>query len=687
MSAKIFKDSDNIYQDQAKILFDFYSKSAERIVAEEERIENEIKNLENSKPELEATKAKAHTNKKIFLVLTIVLGITVVGLLFLIGFFKNKNKIKECEEALASADERIAKLKEEHGNIFRDYKVTKLGIAYVPVAEQIKYGENSFIIDYTGDIGNSRIELQIPRNSELLSQSVEKLEQLSSQAPLVETSEEIEEISTDEYSRSIQNLNQHDYFGSLDRTLRTMSFCIGDLNVSSVELPLVETNGDYANFLKEFATSNVPENTPVFETFDKTKFNESVEKFKEINRMRESVSDKTNEFEDILKKLMQSVANSVQQISMMKMTSTDKVVNESNRILFKILKSPYNHYSPSLEFEEIQRIKNEDFNYGKENNDYQPFMLKESSKVRYDLFSEIWRSEDGSQVNAPFGVHQIYQEIVAPMVQSLMMETRKDRLKIYNDIRNQKMDYLNRWNRDVDDFYGRNRTEASDLRNIMTESFRKFTAAYNTLESLKKTEQAMSSSGADLNTTIVKNKDNVAETMVGFEMQAKQFREIQEDFDSYMERLKEDIEIKKEEFDHVEYYDASLRDKAFKESAVADSEKMTLEERRKTLLAVDPLFAKKSELPPVPSVEDVTMENIAMNLPAIAKNALEELLKKKEEKKEEEVKEIKEEEKIEEEEVKEEEVEEEAVKEAVEDEEEEAEEEIEEEEDEEEEDK
>jgi len=636
MSAKIFKDSDNVYQDQAKILFDFYSKSAEKIVAEEERIETEIQNLEDSKPELERLKAQAKSKKTLFFVLTIVFGITVIGLLFLIGFFKNKSKIKKCEEDMVNVDEQIAKLKKEHEEIFRDYKVTKLGVAYVPVAEQIKYGENSFIVDYTGDVEDSKIELQIPRNSELLSQSVNKLEQLSSHAPLVETSEEIEEISTDEYSRSIQNLNQHDYFGSLDRTLRTMSFCIGDLNVSSVELPLVETSGDYANFLKEFTTSDVPENAPVFETFDKTKFLESVEKFKEINKMRESVSDKTDEFEDILKNLMQSVANSVQQISVMKISSTDKIVNESNRILFKILKSPYNHYSPALEYEEIERIKNEDFNYGKENNEYQPFQLKESSKVRYDLFSDVWRSEDGSQVNAPFGVHQIYQEIVAPMVQSLMMETRKDRLAIYNDIRNQKMDYLNRWNRDVDDFYGRNRAEASNLQNIMTESFRKFTAAYNTLESLKKTEQNMSMGDVDLDATIVKNKDNVAETMLGFEMQAKQFKDIQEDFENYMERLKEDIELKKEEFDHVEYYDASLRDRAFKESAVADSEKMQLEDRRKTLLAVDPLFAKKSELPPVPSVEDITMENLALNLPAIAKNALEELLEKTEEKKEEE---------------------------------------------------
>ena len=39
MTGKIFPESNNIYQDQAKILFNYYSQAAEKIVAEEERIE------------------------------------------------------------------------------------------------------------------------------------------------------------------------------------------------------------------------------------------------------------------------------------------------------------------------------------------------------------------------------------------------------------------------------------------------------------------------------------------------------------------------------------------------------------------------------------------------------------------------------------------------------------------------
>lgn len=39
MLGKIFSESDSIYHDQAKVLLDYYSAAAEKIVAEEERIE------------------------------------------------------------------------------------------------------------------------------------------------------------------------------------------------------------------------------------------------------------------------------------------------------------------------------------------------------------------------------------------------------------------------------------------------------------------------------------------------------------------------------------------------------------------------------------------------------------------------------------------------------------------------
>ena len=49
MNGKIFSESANIQQDQAKILFNYYQQAAEKIVREEERLEGEIKALEEQK--------------------------------------------------------------------------------------------------------------------------------------------------------------------------------------------------------------------------------------------------------------------------------------------------------------------------------------------------------------------------------------------------------------------------------------------------------------------------------------------------------------------------------------------------------------------------------------------------------------------------------------------------------------
>ncbi|GHT76496.1 hypothetical protein FACS189463_1700 [Bacteroidia bacterium] len=548
-----------------------------------------------------------------------------VWFLTIILFFIYFIKKSELEKEIAGKDSRIAEFKKQHAEIFRDYKVTKLGVAYVPVADQIKYEDKSFIVDYTGKVGESEVTLQLSRQNDLLIETIADLENLSSEAPIVETSNDTEAIETEEYSTSIQEINQHDYFGKLERSLRTISYCMDDLDTTSVSLPLVTDKSEYLQFLNEFATTEIPENAPVIPVFDKEKYENSVNKFQELNKLKDSLSNKTQQFEDVLKSLMVTMANSVQAISALKIASTDKVIFESNKALYQILKSPYNHYSPILEHEEIERIRNEKFDYSEDVQGYEPFQLKQSSKVKYNLLSGMWMAEDGSVTNLPFGVHQIYEEIVAPVVQNLMQETRIERLKIYNHIKDQKIEYLNRWHENCEDFYGRNRAEAADIIRDMGKSLQEYVAAYNTLVSLQRTEDSMVQSGGNLDSTVVDVVDNAAETLLAFETQSQQFKKTQTDFEEYMERLKDDIDEKAAKFGHIEYYDAKLRDGHSNEVAVAADEVHELEDRRKPLAIVNPLFAKTSELPPAPNVEDITFEHIALNLPIIAKNALKNL--------------------------------------------------------------
>lgn len=606
MTGKVFQQSANVYQDQAKLLFDYYLQAADKIVKEEERIEKEVTKLKEERAMVEAQMSKLW-----YWFLTIIL--------FFVYFIKKSKLQKEID----GIDARIQEFELQHKNIFRDYKVSKMGVVYTPIANQVKYENKSFIVDYTGSVPMSEVTLQMSRQNELLVETIAELEKLSSGVPLVETSKDSEKIDTDNYSSSIQEINQHDYIGKLDHALRTIAYCMGDLDTSSVSLPLVSDNCEYQTFLNEYATKHLPANAAVMKVFDDKRYEECINKFQSLNHMKDALSTKTKQFEDVLKDLMKTMAGSVQAISALKVASVDKVVFESNKLLYQILKAPYNHYSPVLEHDEIERIRLEKFDYSDDVQGYEPFQLKPSSRVRFNMASGLWTAEDGSTTTMPFGVHQIYEEIVAPVVQNLMAENRIERLKIYNNIRDQKISYLNKWHQDTDAFYRANRAESSQLISQMQESLREYVAAYNTLISLQQTEANMQQTQS-LDSANVKVIDNTSETIATFETKSQQFRQTQDDFEEYIERLKDDIDIKAARFEHIEYYDAKLRDAHFNDVAVASSpaELNNMDERSRPLALANPLIAKTSQLPPAPKVDDVMYEHFSLNLPGLAKQSL-----------------------------------------------------------------
>ena len=603
-TGKIFSDSSNIYQDQARLLFNYYEQAAERIVRQEEALEKQIKELEEDLQQVELKKSDIW--KWFFTI---------------VAFFMYWVRKNEYEKQIDAINEKIAEKKKEFESIFRDYKVTKMGVAYVPVAQQMAYEDKCFVVDYTGNVENSRVSLQMSRQNDLLVETMSQMEKLTTEAPIVETSNESESIDTNDYSLSIQEINQSDYVGKLDRSLRTISFCMNDTEVKSVDLPLVADNSEYLQFLNEYSTNNSG-NHPIVKVFDDKKYDNEIEDFCKLNKLKDSLSSDTEQFEDVLKHLMHTMAMSVQTISAMKLASTDKVVNSSNDLLFRILKAPYNHYSPLLEHEEISRIRNERFDYADSIQGYEPFQLRESSRVRYNLFADEWTAEDNSSASVPFGVHQIYEEIVAPMVQRLMMENRVERIRIYGQIHDQKISYLNKWHQDVDAFYRSNHAESADIINNMQKTLSEYVEAYNTLAQLQKTLDTMGEEGATLDKTVVEKQDNSAEALAAFEIQAKEFKQVQEDFADYMDRLQEDIALKAEKFGHVEFYDARLQDGYSNSMAIAASEIQKLDERRKPLALTNPLLAKESVLLPEPNIEDVTYEHLSLNLPSIAVNAL-----------------------------------------------------------------
>ena len=136
MTGKVFDDSANIYQDQAKLLFDYYKKAAETIVSAEMA-------EEKKRAELIEDQGRAEKDKKtampLFIVLfgvalvCLILGIVIQsgvrvlfflmtaggiagGIIFLLKYVNAGKRIDEIRRLITECEERFR-------NFRRDYSV------------------------------------------------------------------------------------------------------------------------------------------------------------------------------------------------------------------------------------------------------------------------------------------------------------------------------------------------------------------------------------------------------------------------------------------------------------------------------------------------------------------------------------------------------------------------------------
>lgn len=636
MKGKVFESSMDVYQDQASVLFDFYLNAAQKIIDQEDALDNQCRELENEIAGIEAQKDHVNRDYAIsgaLIVLGIILGVVVHSILALLvlaglGYAgKTYMFVKKVQKEIDEVEEKKQQLQTEKQNIFRDYKVSKIGVTYVPVAKTISLGDKSVVVDLTGSTPDTTINLQVANNPQALVNTLKDLEQLSTEAPIVEQDEQVENVETSEYSSSIQDVKFYDYFGKMDRTLRTGAYYLSDVTTKEIKVPFVEPGSDIMNYLSLYATTDV-EDAPVTAVFDENRYNKEIEEFRQINDFHAQFAKENANFEEVLKHLINNIGIAVQTVATLKIASNNKLIDSSNQLLFTILKNSYNHYSPLLEHEEIEKIRNTNFNYSDTVDNYKPFQLKASSRVKYDAQTGNWVAEDGTITTMPFGISQIQEEIVAPIVQNLLAETRMERMRVYNDIKNQKINYLNQWHQDTEDFYGRNRTSSDDLLNIMRSNMTKFLASQATIESIAEIKGSMRKQmegGETVEQIENKNEDADANTLAAFEVQSQQFRKAQDDFDEYMDRLKGDIDERARNFEFIEYYDASLRDSMAKNLVSASDNQDQLDARRRPLASINPLYAQVSILPPSPSVDDSVAEQLSLNVARYAATTLQEL--------------------------------------------------------------
>lgn len=642
MTGKIFKESSNIYEDEARVLFDYYKKAAEKIVEEEIDLENKIEEATNNKN----TSQERQKKHKIISIVTASVGgaaligglvtfisrikitssefivaLIMLGCVFLgcgITAIINLVKKNKAKKDFDNFENLVASYENAKRNIRRNYKVSKLGVAYVPVATRVPFEGKSFVVDHTGTMPNTNFSLSVLHKPKELQESLANLEKNLNNIPIVEGNEDAEQIDTSSYSKSIQNITMHNYMGNIDREVRNISYLLTDSDTRSVSLPVIPPQSEEDAFLNEYATTETGDK-PIVKVFDTEDFEAKLDTFTNISDLKKELEKNTdggntNYFKSLIRKL----GDSVQIVSKIKTNSTSGLLDYTNQILAAVLKSGYNQYSAQLEAEELARIRDTNFNYQDCVESYKPFELKESSKVKYDIYNQNWVAEDNTRTIMPFGINQIEEEVLMPLINNLMQETRVERLKIYNNIKDQKLSYLNKWHQDVEAAFRDNRKSGQDLITQITNAYAEYSTAHNTYLSYKQTQNAMKQTGrADIETKEVNSSD---EAIKEIEEKVESCREVGEAFQLYMRTLQNDINTSSEKFGFVEYFEGSLRDGESKK--VADSiipeNLQNLDPRRQKIIPVNSYFATYAELPPTPSVEPKLMEDFAMDLQQIA---------------------------------------------------------------------
>lgn len=628
---KIFLDAANNAEAKAKVVYNYYKRAAEKIIAEEDAIDAKIASAKENIKQFEARIAsetdqmEANEKSKGIWKIVCLIIIPCVFIFPLVLFFGYKKKIEENQQQIETLEndikkkkEEIEKLVEDRKNVRRSYKIHKLQVVNVPIAKRVPYKNKSMLLDLTNSFENTKLSFSFLRHPEDFSKSIDKIEESVNAIPVVETTEDIESIDTSDYSLSMQEIKMNDFVGNMDRTLRVISYELGEKDATNITIPIIPPKSDYALFISDVTTT---EKKDVLNVFDSTDVDAATNQLNVLNRQKQELEKErsSDEYVHYLENLMTQTADVVQNVLQQKNANSLSLVEYYNNVFARVLSSSFNHYSSTLEGEEIERLKEATFDF-KDANEYQYFNLRDSSRVKFDLFNNGFVTEDDVPEKNVFSIHQVNDEIIMPVIRNLLRENRVKRLDIYNDTLKEKRDYVQRWNEEVQDFYGRNRTELQRLTTEAEKEMKQFRTDIGVMTQLVSALAKMDTNGG-----MVENGKSIKqEELVAYNEFIKDMERTQESLDAYMDRLKDDIEATTDRFNYIEYYDTSLVDEDAQNVAKSmDFENLkSLDDRRKNLIKVSPYVATYATLPPTLSTEESLYESVAEDLPNYAREKI-----------------------------------------------------------------
>ena len=640
MQGKLYSDSSSLYEDEARILYDYFSSAADRIIEEEDNANAVIEQKDN---ELTETRIKLKKKKSKNTIIAILLAVATIAIGAGMMFFQNSplmevvyelvgglaitlvvilighGQVKKIEKARTALENELEKANQDFKDIRRDYKVNKLGVAYVPIAKKVPFGTQNVTIDMSGAVNDETFELITMNDPAKFESDVNNLKEKLSSIPFVEGGKFTQNVDTADYSVSMQEVPVYDYISGIDQEIDKIDRDLNNINSTKVSLPLIAPESEGMKFMNECGTTE-PEEYPVVDVFSEEGIQPKLDVLFNIYNDRKKNANTGDE--KALESLISFIGITSQAIAGSKMNCCQAILEYNNGLFANVLKSPYRNYSPKLEAETLEEIKQMNFNFADMSETYRPFKFKESSLMKFDLYSNSWIDDTGARSSMPFGLHQLQDEIFMPIISNLMEENRIERRKIYEKIQEQKLNYLNKWHTETQDFYGRNRDAADTLKSSIIESLAKYNSSYSTWKAISDTIKKMDAQQKLMSGKTESNQDDKAAMVVSAETVNSNFKKLEEEFDAYMDRLQDDIDEKADRFGKITYFEAYLYASEAQKSALASSHLKDFDARQLKIARINPYLAEYGEFPPQPRVEDSVYNLMDLDLTKEAEKIL-----------------------------------------------------------------
>ena len=193
----------------------------------------------------------------------------------------------------------------------------------------------------------------------------------------------------------------------------------------------------------------VEEYTKQFEDLN-LKTNVKTDDLKKLNRL---LNSQINFKKDLLE-----LTNSIAKQFDLKVNNFSSYMEEMeafrNKMILFSIEAAYYIFCPKC---------NRDFFEQKEFAEYQ---FNENAQTSFNYKKDCWECEScGSSITHPIPVPKIYQELIQPVVRQLLMEHHTEREKLYNDIENQKIGYVEKYRKEIREI---NRINSSEIEKIIS---------------------------------------------------------------------------------------------------------------------------------------------------------------------------------------------------------------------------